>query len=176
MMIESISSLFKIRGVADVKKSKNEKKNSQLDSDTTTFIPLTHVQNRLPLTAMGEKRDVGENITLPLMKRQPGFYESFVRIRVTHSNADMLGLTDPNIIRIGKVEWIRENSIYNSYLFFISSLLFDVSDVSILRTRYGRDDMDGATTWEKINPDEEIAGGVYLLQLSGILTQDLFLC
>ena len=83
---------------------------------------------------------------LPLMKRQRGFFESFVRIRVTRSNADTLGLNDPNIIRIGKVEWIRENSHYNAYRFFISSLLFDTGDISILRTRYGRDDVDEATT------------------------------
>ena len=116
-----------------------------------------------------------EDAMLPPMKRQHGFFENFVRIRLARLTADTLGLNDPIIIRVGNVNWMRENSQYNTYLFYISSLLFDTSDVSLFRTPNGRDDVDGAMTWEKINSDDKIAGGTYLLQLSGILTQDLIL-
>lgn len=126
---------------------------------------------------MNEKRDVDNigDVTLPPLKRQPGFFQAFVRVRVTLSTADAFGLNDPNVLRIDNVNWIRENSKYNSYLFYIAALLFDTNDVCILRTKDGRDDSDEATTWDKINPKTEIEGGVYLLQLTGNLTQGLFL-
>ena len=114
------------------------------------------------------------NTSFPPLKRHPAsYYEAFVTVRVTYEAADTIGLCNPNILRIDNIQWIRENSKYNSYLYYICELLFDTTELSLSRTQDGRDDKDESSEWVRITHEEEIQGGIYLLQLDSNLTHDL---
>jgi hypothetical protein len=104
-----------------------------------------------------------EEETLPPAKK-PAFAPSHLRIRLSQAYKTIL--PDQILIYISNVEWIRDHSVQNCYLYKLCSLILDCTPdgLQLFRTQSGVDcDDDDDPGWCIVEDHQaEFGGGTYL--------------
>ena len=88
------------------------------------------------------------------------------QLRLSSKHLSRLGLSNPVLISLEKVSYIRFNSEVASYLFYISSSLFEVPSkhLNIYYSANGATLSDDSSAWVTVEESDEIKPGVYLLE------------
>jgi hypothetical protein len=87
-------------------------------------------------------------------------------LRLLSKHLGQLGLSNPILISLEKVSYIRFNSEAASYLFYISSCLFEVPSkhLNIYYSANGATLSDDSSAWATVEETDDIKPGVYLLE------------
>ena len=88
------------------------------------------------------------------------------QLKIASKHLTQLGLSNPVLISLEKVDYIQFNSDYASYLFYISSCIFEVpsKQINLYYSMNGGILTDESSSWETVEEDDKIAKGVYLLE------------
>jgi hypothetical protein len=120
-------------------------------------------KNEKAITEEGKSKEASRIRISHFVKSLPEAVLSLT-VRLDASTAGVAAVTNPEVLRISRPEWITSIESQTSYLFDVVARVLDCNSeaVKLHRRKDGRDAADDSSDWIAVHRRENILGGVYL--------------